>query len=209
MGKVVIMDHPLVHHKIGMIRRVETGTKDFRRMTNEISSLLTYEATKELELRDVKISSPICDTTVKELDEEKVVVVPILRAGIGMVDGFLDLLPFAKVGYIGMYRDEETILPQKYYFNMPKNMDNRQAFLVDPMLATGGSAIAAIDELKKMGVKKISFMCILAVPEGLEALSKAHPDVDIFIGEMDEKLNENKYIVPGLGDAGDRINGTV
>ena len=208
MAKTLIMDHPMIQHKIGIIRRQETGTKDFRQLIGEIANLITYEATRDLELQDVEITTPICNTTVKELSGKKLAIIPILRAGLGMVDGMLSLIPSAKVGHIGLYRDPVTALPHEYYCKLPEDCDKRDVFVVDPMLATGGSAAAAIDMLKAKGVKKIIFMCIIAAPEGLEALREAHPDIDIYIGAMDEKLNEHKYIVPGLGDAGDRIFGT-
>jgi len=208
MGKVVIMDHPLIQHKIGMIRRVETGTKDFRQTISEIAMLICYEATRDLNLKDVEIQTPICKTTVKELKGRKLCVVPILRAGLGMVDGMLALIPAAKVGHIGLYRDPETLKPVEYYCKMPADISEREIFVVDPMLATGGSSVAAIQMLKDRGCSHIHFMCIIAAPEGLKAMQEAHPDVDIYVGSLDEKLNEHGYIVPGLGDAGDRILGT-
>jgi uracil phosphoribosyltransferase len=208
MGKVVIMDHPLIQHKIGYIRRIDTGTKDFRQTISEIAMLICYEATRELQLRDVEIETPICKTTVKELKGRKLCVVPILRAGLGMVDGMLALIPAAKVGHIGLYRDPETLKPVEYYCKMPADVSEREIFVVDPMLATGGSSVAAINMLKEKGCKHIHFMCIIAAPEGLKAMQEAHPDVDIYVGALDEKLNEHGYIVPGLGDAGDRIFGT-
>ncbi|MCR5655076.1 MAG: uracil phosphoribosyltransferase [Lachnospiraceae bacterium] len=208
MAKVVIMDHPLIRHKIGYIRRSDTGTKDFRQTISEIAMLICYEATRDLPLEDVDIETPICKTTVQELKGKKLAVVPILRAGLGMVDGMLSLIPAAKVGHIGLYRDPVTIKPVEYYCKLPPDCDERDVFVVDPMLATGGSSIAAIRMLKEKGCKNIHFLCIIAAPEGLKAMQEAHPDVDIYIGAMDEKLNEDSYIVPGLGDAGDRIFGT-
>lgn len=208
MGKVVIMDHPLIRHKIGYIRRIDTGTKDFRQTISEIATLICYEATRDLELTDVEIETPICRTTVQELKGRKLCIVPILRAGLGMVDGMLQLVPTARVGHIGLYRDPETLKPVEYYCKMPADVAEREIFVVDPMLATGGSSVAAIQMLKDRGCKKIHFMCIIAAPEGLKAMQEAHPDVDIYVGSLDEKLNEHGYIVPGLGDAGDRIFGT-
>ena len=191
MGKTFIMDHPLIQHKIGIIRRKETGTKDFRQLISEIAMLITYEATRNLELADQEIETPICKTTVKELGGKKLAIVPILRAGLGMVDGMLAMIPSAKVGHIGLYRDPVTALPHEYYCKLPED-----------------SAIAAIQMLKEKGVKNITLMCIIAAPEGVKAMEEAHPDVNMYIGALDEKLNEHKYIVPGLGDAGDRIFGT-
>lgn len=208
MAKVHIMDHPLIQHKIGIIRRSETGSRDFRGMISEIAMLMCYEATRDLELCDVEIETPICRTTVKELKGKKLAVIPILRAGLGMVDGMLTMVPAAKVGHIGLYRDPETALPVEYYCKLPKDCAERDAFVVDPMLATGGSAAAAITMLKEKGVKNIRFMCIIAAPEGVEKLANEHPDVEIYIGALDDHLDEHKYIVPGLGDAGDRIFGT-
>ena len=208
MAKVVVMDHPLIQHKIGYIRRTDTGTKDFREPIAEIANLICYEATRDLKLKDVEIETPICKTTVKELAGKKLAVVPILRAGLGMVDGVLQLVPAAKVGHIGLYRDPETLEPVEYYCKLPADCAQREVFVVDPMLATGGSSVAAIKLLKDRGCKNIHFMCIIAAPEGVERMKKEHPDVDIYIGSLDEKLNEHGYIVPGLGDAGDRIFGT-
>ncbi len=208
MAKVVIMDHPLIQHKIGYIRRMDTGTKDFRQTISEIAMLICYEATRDLQLTDVEIQTPICKTTVKELKGKKMAIIPILRAGLGMVDGVLELIPAAKVGHIGLYRDPETHEPVEYYCKLPADCAEREVFVVDPMLATGGSAVAAIQLLKDKGCKKIHFMCIIAAPEGVKKMQEAHPDVDMYIGALDEKLNENAYIVPGLGDAGDRIFGT-
>ena len=208
MSKVVVMDHPLIQHKIGIIRRTDTGSKDFRTLIGEIAMLECYEATRGLALADVEIETPICKTTVKELKGKKLAVVPILRAGLGMVDGVLSMIPAAKVGHIGLYRDEETLEPVEYFCKLPQDCANREVFVVDPMLATGGSAIAAIQMLKDKGVKNIHFMCVIAAPEGVKKMQEAHPDVDIIIGALDDHLNENGYIVPGLGDAGDRIFGT-
>lgn len=208
MSKVVVMDHPLIAHKIGIIRKKETGTREFREMISEIGTLITYEATKDLKLQDVEIETPICKTTVKELAGKKLAVIPILRAGLGMVEGVLTMIPSAKVGHIGLYRNEETLEPVEYYCKIPKDCSERDVFVVDPMLATGGSAIAAIQMLKNRGVKNMRFLCVIAAPEGVKKLQEAHPDVDIYIGALDEHLNENGYIVPGLGDAGDRIFGT-
>ena len=208
MSKVVIMDHPLIQHKIGFIRRTSTGTRDFRQAISEIAMLICYEATRDLALKDVEIETPICKTTVKELKGRKLCVVPILRAGLGMVDGMLTLIPAAKVGHIGLYRDPETLKPVEYYCKMPADASEREIFVVDPMLATGGSSVAAIQMLKDRGCKHIHFMCIIAAPEGLKAMQEAHPDVDIYVGALDDHLNEHGYIVPGLGDAGDRIFGT-
>lgn len=208
MAKVVIMEHPLIQHKIGFIRRQETGTKDFRQTISEIAMLICYEATRSLKLGDVEITTPICRTTVKELRGKKLAVVPILRAGLGMVDGILDLIPTAKVGHIGLYRDPETLKPVEYYCKLPADCAEREVFVVDPMLATGGSSVAAIQMLKDKGCKSIHFMCIIAAPEGIRAMEEAHPDVDLYVGALDERLNDHGYIVPGLGDAGDRIFGT-
>lgn len=208
MAKVVVMDHPLIQHKIGYIRRKDTGTKDFRETISEIAMLICYEATRDLPLDDVEIETPICKTTVKELKGKKLAVIPILRAGLGMVDGMITLIPTAKVGHIGLYRDPETHDPVEYYCKLPADCSEREVFVVDPMLATGGSSVAAIQMLKDKGCKKIHFMCIIAAPEGVKKMTEAHPDVDLYIGALDEHLNENAYIVPGLGDAGDRIFGT-
>ena len=208
MSKVQVMDHPLIQHKVNYIRRKEVGPKSFRETISEIATLICYEATRDLQLSDVKIQPPICETTVKELKGKKMAIVPILRAGLGMVDGMLTLIPAAKIGHIGLYRDPETYEPVEYYCKLPADCDEREVFVVDPMLATGGSSVAAIQMLKEKGVKHMRFMCIIAAPEGVERMQKEHPDVDIYIGALDEKLNEHKYIIPGLGDAGDRIFGT-
>lgn len=208
MTKTIIMDHPLIQHKIGLIRRMDTGTKDFRQTISEIAMLICFEATRDLKLDDVEIETPICRTTVKMLKGKKMAIVPILRAGLGMVDGVLTLIPTAKIGHIGLYRDPQTLKPVEYYCKLPADCAEREVFVLDPMLATGGSAAAAISMLKEKGCESIHFMCILAAPEGVEAMKAAHPDVDLYIGALDEKLNDHGYIIPGLGDAGDRIFGT-
>ncbi len=208
MGKVYVFDHPLIQHKTAMIRKTETSVKDFREMVREIAMLMGYEATRHLPLEEVEIETPMCKTKVKMLQGEDIAIVPILRAGLGMVDGMLALVPNAKVGHVGLYRDPETHVPVEYYCKLPTDIAKRQVFVVDPMLATGGSASAAIDFIKARGAKNITFMCLIAAPEGIDALQKAHPDVDIFIAAKDERLNENAYILPGLGDAGDRLYGT-
>ena len=209
MSKVVVMDHPLIAHKIGIIRRKETGTREFRDMVSEIGALITYEATKDLKLQDVEIETPICKTTVKELAGKKLAVIPVLRAGLGMVNSILTLVPSAKVGHVGLYRDPVTHEPHEYYCKLPEAIDERISVIVDPMLATGGSAEAAVDFVKKQGGKNIKFMCIIAAPEGLKRLHEAHPDVQIYCGHLDRELNDHAYICPGLGDAGDRIFGTI
>ena len=209
MARTVIMDHPLIQHKIGIIRKKDTSSKEFREMISEIAMLMCYEATRELPLTDVEIETPICKTTVKELEGKKMAVVPILRAGLGMVEGMLAMIPAAKIGHIGLYRDPETHEPVKYYCKMPPDISERQVFVVDPMLATGGSAVAALDILKKeYGCKYLTLMDIIAAPEGVKAVTEAHPDVDLYVAAVDDHLNEHAYIVPGLGDAGDRIFGT-
>ncbi len=208
MGKVLVMEHPLIQHKVGIIRRKEVGSKDFREIISEIAMYMCYEATRDLKLQDVEIETPICRTTVKELAGKKLAGVPILRAGLGMVEGMLTMIPAAKVGHIGLYRDPDTLEPVEYYCKLPADCGEREVFVVDPMLATGGSCVAAIQMLKDKGVKNIRFMCIIAAPEGVKKLQEAHPDVDVYIGALDEKLNDHGYIVPGLGDAGDRIFGT-
>ena len=208
MSKVQVMDHPLIQHKINCIRKEDVGTKEFRQIGSEIAALMCFEATRDLKLQDVKIKTPICEMVGKELSGKKLAVVPILRAGLGMVDGMLSMIPPAKVGHIGLYRDPDTYEPVEYYCKLPADCDEREVFVVDPMLATGGSSVAAIQMLKDKGVKHIRFMCIIAAPEGVERMQKEHPDVDVYIGALDERLNEHKYIVPGLGDAGDRIFGT-
>ncbi|MCI6553225.1 MAG: uracil phosphoribosyltransferase [Lachnospiraceae bacterium] len=208
MAKTVVMDHPLIQHKISYIRRTDTGTKDFRQTIREIAMLICYEATRELQLEDTRIKTPICSTVGKQLKGKKMAIVPILRAGLGMVDGVLDLIPAAKVGHIGLYRDPETLNPVEYYCKLPADCAEREVFVVDPMLATGGSSAEAIRMLKDKGCKNIHFMCIIAAPEGVERMQCMHPDVDMYIGALDERLNDHGYIVPGLGDAGDRIFGT-
>ena len=208
MSKVKVMDHPLIQHKIGVIRKKDTCSKDFRTIISEIAMLMCYEATRELKLTDVEIETPICTATVKELQGKKLAVVPILRAGLGMVDGMLSIIPSAKIGHIGLYRDEETHEPHEYFCKLPNPIEQRTIVVTDPMLATGGSAVAAIDFIKQHGGKHIKFMCIIAAPEGVKKLHEAHPDVQIYVGHLDRELNENAYICPGLGDAGDRIFGT-
>lgn len=208
MSKIIVMDHPLIQHKLSILRDVNTPSKEFRALISEIATLMCYDATRDLLLEEVEIETPICVTKAKMLAGKKAAVVPILRAGLGMVDGMLALLPSAKVGHIGLYRDPDTLQPVEYYCKLPADIEQREVFVVDPMLATGGSAIDAITQIKKRGPKHIKFLGIIAAPEGLEALSKAHPDVDIIVASLDEKLNDHGYIVPGLGDAGDRIFGT-
>ncbi|MCI1722326.1 MAG: uracil phosphoribosyltransferase [Lachnospiraceae bacterium] len=208
MGKVVIMDHPLIKHKIAIIRRKETGSKLFREMISEIAMLECFEATRDLKLHEVQIETPIDKTTVQQLAGKKLAIIPVLRAGLGMVPGMQSLIPAAKVGHIGLYRDPATLAPVEYYCKLPPDIEQRDVFVVDPMLATGGSACAAIGKLKEHGCRHIRFLCIIAAPDGLKRLQKEHPDVDIYIGALDDHLNENGYIVPGLGDAGDRIFGT-
>ena len=208
MANVTIMEHPLIQHKIGLIRRKDTGTKDFRQTISEIAMLICYEATRELKLDEVEIETPICKTMVKELRGKKMAIVPILRAGLGMVDGMLNLIPAARVGHIGLYRDPETLKPVEYYCKLPADCAEREVFVVDPMLDTWGSSVAARRMLKEKGCRNIHFLCIIAAPEGIEAMKQEHPDVDVYVGALDERLNDHGYIVPGLGDAGDRIFGT-
>ncbi len=208
MSTVTVMDHPLIQHKIGIMRDKNTSTKEFRALVAEIAMLIYYEASRNLPLADKEIETPLVRTTVKEIAGKKLCVVPILRAGLHMADGILNLTPNAKVGHIGLYRNEETLEPVEYFCKLPSDAADREIFVVDPMLATGGSAIAAIELLKKRGIKKIRFLCLIAAPEGIEKLQEAHPDVNIFVGAKDERLNEKGYILPGLGDAGDRIYGT-
>ena len=204
----IVLDHPLIQHKLSILRREETDTKTFRELITEIAMLMCFEATRDLETEDVEIETPVAKCVAKQLKGKQPAIVPILRAGIGMVDGMLNLLPQARVGHIGLYRDPETCKPVEYYCKLPADCAEREVFVVDPMLATGGSSIAAIQMLKDKGCKSIHFMCIIAAPEGIAAMKEAHPDVDIYVGALDEKLNDHGYIVPGLGDAGDRIFGT-
>ena len=208
MAKLHIMDHPLVHHKLAVLRNKETPVKEFRELVNEIAGLMCYEATRDLPLMDVEVETPVAIAKCKMLAGKKLAIVPILRAGLGMVDALVDLIPSAKIGHIGLYRDPETHEPVEYYCKLPDDIGNRVTFVVDPMLATGGSAVAAINFLKKHGCKKIIMMNIIGCPEGIKRVQEAHPDVDMYLAACDEKLNEHAYIVPGLGDAGDRIFGT-
>lgn len=203
-----IIDHPLIQHKLTIMRKIETGSKDFRQLLSEIALLMGYEITRDIPLHDIKIKTPICDMTAKEVEGKKLAIVPILRAGLGMVDGLLNLLPVAKVGHIGLYRDPQTHKPVPYYCKLPEDIGERLVILCDPMLATGGSSCDAIDLLKRRGATNIKLMCLVAAPEGVEKVTSAHPDIPIYCASLDEKLNENAYIVPGLGDAGDRLFGT-
>ena len=208
MSNVYVFDHPLVHHKLSVLRDKNTPVKEFRELVNEIAGLMCYEATRNLPTEEVLVETPIATAKCRRLAGKKMAIVPILRAGLGMVDSMVDLIPSAKIGHIGLYRDPETHQPVEYYCKLPEDIGNRVTFVVDPMLATGGSAVAAINFLKKHGCKNIIMMNIIGCPEGVKAVQEAHPDVDIYIAAMDEKLNEHAYIVPGLGDAGDRIFGT-
>ncbi|MDQ0214142.1 uracil phosphoribosyltransferase [Oikeobacillus pervagus] len=208
MGKVFVFDHPLIQHKLTFIRDKNTGTKEFRELVDEVATLMAFEITRDMPLREIEVETPVRKSKSKILSGKKIGIVPILRAGIGMVDGILKLIPAAKVGHIGLYRDPKTLKPIEYYAKLPSDVEERDFILVDPMLATGGSAVEAINSLKKRGAKHIKFMCLIAAPEGVEAIKELHPDVDIFIAALDEKLNEKGYIVPGLGDAGDRLFGT-
>ena len=203
-----ILNHPLIQHKISLMRKKETGSKDFRELASEVATLMCYEATRDLPLKEVTVETPICRCKTKMIAGRKLAIVPILRAGLGMVDGMLTLIPAAKVGHIGLYRDEETAKPIEYFCKLPCDISEREVIVVDPMLATGGSAVAAIDFLKKHGCRNIIMMNIIGAPEGVKAVQEAHPDVEIYLAALDEKLNEHAYIVPGLGDAGDRIFGT-
>lgn len=211
MEKFHVMKHPLIEHKLTILRDKTTGTKDFRELVNEIARLLAYEVSRDLPLEEVEIETPIVKSTQKAIAGKKVVIAPILRAGLGMVDGILDLIPAARVGHVGLYRDEETMEPVEYFVKMPNNLEDRHMYVVDPMLATGGSAIAAIESVIERGAKpeNIKFICIVAAPEGVKALQEAHPEVEIFTAALDDKLDENAYILPGLGDAGDRLFGTL
>ena len=208
MGKVHVLDHPLIQHKLAILRSKNTSVKEFRELISEISGLMCYEATRNLPTKEVEVQTPVAVAKCRRLAGKKMAIIPILRAGLGMVDAMVDLIPAAKIGHIGLYRDPETHLPVEYYCKLPEDISARQVFVVDPMLATGGSAVAAIDFLKQHGCKNIVMMNIIGAPEGVEAVHKAHPDVDIYLAALDEKLNEHAYIVPGLGDAGDRIFGT-
>ncbi len=207
-NNVTIFDHPLIQHKLSILRSVETSSKDFRALVSEIAMLMGYEATRDLPLEDVEVETPICKMTAKHISGKKLAIVPILRAGLGMVEGISTLVPSARIGHIGLYRDEETLTPVEYYCKLPKDIGERDVIVVDPMLATGGSGIDAVSLIKQRNPRSIKFMCVIAAPEGIEAFTKAHPDVHIYCASLDEKLNEKGYIVPGLGDAGDRIFGT-
>ena len=208
MGTVHVLDHPLIQHKLSILRSKDTGVKEFRELVSEIAGLMCYEATRNLPLIDVDVETPVATARCKKLAGKKLAIVPVLRAGLGMVDSMVDLIPSAKIGHIGLYRDPETHKPVEYYCKLPDDIANRQVFVVDPMLATGGSAVAAIDFLKRRGCKNIVMMNIIGCPEGVRAVREAHPDVELYLAAMDERLNEHAYIIPGLGDAGDRIFGT-
>ena len=209
MSTVTVLEHPLIQHKLAILRSKNTSVKEFRELISEISGLMCYEATRNLPTKEVEVQTPVAVAKCRRLAGKKMAIIPILRAGLGMVDAMVDLIPAAKIGHIGLYRDPETHLPVEYYCKLPEDISARQVFVVDPMLATGGSAVAAIDFLKQRGCKNIVMMNIIGAPEGVEAVMKAHPDIELFIGTIDEKLNENGYIVPGLGDAGDRLFGTI
>jgi uracil phosphoribosyltransferase len=208
MSKVTRIDHPLVTHKLSMLRDKNTGTKEFRELVTELSMLMAYEVTRDLKTREIEIETPICKAKVEVLANEKLGVIPILRAGLGMADGVMSLLPNAKIGHIGLYRNPDTFMPTGYYCKLPPDVEERELMVVDPMLATGNTAIEAVRIVKEAGCKSVRLVCLIAAPEGIAAMEKAHPDVDIYIGQVDEKLNEHGYIVPGLGDAGDRLFGT-
>lgn len=208
MKNVFVMDHPLIQHKLTLIREKSTGAKEFRELVKEVSMLMGYEVTRGLQLEEIEIETPICKAKSKIIAGRKLGLVPILRAGLGMVDGFLSLLPLAKVGHVGLYRDPETLLPVEYYCKLPTDIEERELLVLDPMLATGGSASAAIQFLKDRGAKSIKLVCLISCPEGIKAVNDAHPDIEIYVGAVDEKLNDHAYIIPGLGDAGDRLFGT-
>ena len=208
MSKVTVIDHPLVQHKLGLLRDKETGTKAFRELVSELAMLMGYEVTRDLPLQEVEVETPITKASFKMLANEKLAVVPILRAGLGMADGMMNLIPHAKMGHIGLYRNPDTLMPTGYYCKLPDDIAERDTIIVDPMLATGNSAIEAIRLVKNAGAKTIRLVCLISAPEGIYAIQKAHPDVDIYVASIDEKLNEHGYIVPGLGDAGDRLFGT-
>ncbi|KGA97049.1 uracil phosphoribosyltransferase [Alkalihalobacillus alcalophilus ATCC 27647 = CGMCC 1.3604] len=208
MSKVYVFDHPLIQHKLTYIRDKETGTKEFRELVDEVAGLMAFEITRDLPLQDVTVETPVSTANAKKIAGKKLGLVPILRAGLGMTDGILRMIPAAKVGHVGLYRDPETLMPVEYYVKLPTDVEEREFIVIDPMLATGGSAIEAINSLKKRGAKQIKLMCLVAAPEGVAATQKEHPDVDIYLAALDEKLNDHGYIVPGLGDAGDRLFGT-
>lgn len=208
MSNVFVLDHPLIQHKITHIRKTDTGTKEFRELVDEVAGLMAYEITRDLPVTEIEIETPVAKTKSNVLSGKKIGIVPILRAGLGMVDGVLRHIPAARVGHVGLYRDPESLQPVEYYFKMPTDISERELIVVDPMLATGGSAADAIDSLKKRGAQRIKFVCLIAAPEGVKYLQEKHPDVDIYLAEIDEKLDEKGYIVPGLGDAGDRLFGT-
>jgi len=208
MSKVIVIDHPLVQHKLSLLRDKETGCKAFRELVYELAMLMAYEVTRDLQLKETEIETPICKTKVQVLENEKIAVIPILRAGLGMADGIMSLIPNAKMGHIGLYRNPDTLMPTGYYCKLPQDISERETIIVDPMLATGNSGIEAIKIIKEAGVNSIRFVSLIAAPEGIKAMQEAHPDVDIYVGHIDEKLNDHGYIVPGLGDAGDRLFGT-
>ncbi|MFP7254269.1 uracil phosphoribosyltransferase [Terribacillus goriensis] len=208
MGNVFVLDHPLIQHKLTYIRDKNTGTKEFRELVDEVAALMAFEITRDLPMEETTIQTPVVEAKTKVLAGKKIGLVPILRAGLGMTEGILRLIPAARVGHIGMYRDPETMQPVEYYIKLPSDIEERELIVIDPMLATGGSANDAIHSLKKRGAKQIRLMCLIAAPEGVEVIKKEHPDVDIYLAAMDEKLDEHGYIVPGLGDAGDRLYGT-